>query len=69
VEHKQAPEKIMTSNSGENPGIGAANQILEAASDQPKRTRPLCPYPQNAQYVGQGSTDDASNFVCKAPSN
>ena len=30
-------------------------------------TRPLCPYPQVAQYKGGGSTNDASNFVCKAP--
>lgn len=30
------------------------------------RTRPLCPYPQTAVYNGTGSTDDASNFTCKA---
>jgi feruloyl esterase len=29
--------------------------------------RPLCPYPQVAQYKGTGSTNDAANFVCKAP--
>jgi len=29
------------------------------------RTRPLCPYPQLATYKGNGSTDDAKNFVCK----
>ena len=29
--------------------------------------RPLCPYPQVAQYKGAGSTNDAANFVCKAP--
>ena len=29
------------------------------------RTRPLCAYPQTAVYNGTGSTDDASNFVCK----
>jgi feruloyl esterase len=28
--------------------------------------RPLCPYPQVAQYKGVGSTNDAANFVCKA---
>jgi hypothetical protein len=28
------------------------------------RTRPLCPYPQVAQYLGSGSTDDAANFTC-----
>ncbi len=30
------------------------------------RTRPLCPYPQVAVYKGNGSTDDAANFVCRA---
>ena len=30
------------------------------------RTRPLCPYPQVAKYVGTGSTDEAANFVCRA---
>ena len=30
-------------------------------------TRPLCPYPQVAQYKGVGSTNDAENFVCKVP--
>ena len=29
------------------------------------RTRPLCAYPQTAQYKGSGSTDEAANFVCK----
>jgi feruloyl esterase len=31
------------------------------------RTRPLCPYPQVASYLGTGSTDAAENFACKAP--
>ena len=31
------------------------------------RTRPLCPYPQIAQYQGTGSTDQAENFVCQLP--
>ena len=30
-----------------------------------QRTRPLCPFPQVAKYKGQGSTDDAANFVCE----
>ena len=29
------------------------------------RTRPLCPYPQVAQYTGSGSIDEAANFVCR----
>jgi len=31
------------------------------------RTRPLCPYPQTARYVGTGSIDEAQNFHCVAP--
>jgi feruloyl esterase len=31
------------------------------------RTRPLCPYPQIAQYKGSGSIDEAGNFVCRTP--
>jgi feruloyl esterase len=52
VEHQHAPDKII------------ASHITSGAVD---RTRPLCPYPQTAQYTGKGSTDDAANFVCKAP--
>jgi feruloyl esterase len=29
------------------------------------RTRPLCPYPQIAQYKGSGDTNAAENFTCK----
>ena len=69
-EHKQAPDKIIATNAAVNPGIGDANQLTETpAAGQVMRSRPLCPYPQNAQYTGQGSTDDAANFVCKAPSS
>ena len=31
-----------------------------------ERTRPLCPHPQVARYVGSGSIDDAANFRCEA---
>ena len=31
----------------------------------PGRTRPLCPYPQIAQYTGDGSIEDSSSFVCR----
>ena len=35
----------------------------------PGRTleRPLCPYPQQAQYTGSGDPNDAANFVCAKP--
>ncbi len=31
------------------------------------RTRPLCPFPQEARWNGSGSTDETSNFVCTLP--
>ena len=52
VERGTAPEQILASH--------ATNGIVD-------RTRPLCPYPQQAVYRGTGSTDDAANFVCRAP--
>ena len=41
------------------------------ATDDPSKplTRPLCPYPQVAQYRGSGDVNDAANFVCAAPSS
>jgi feruloyl esterase len=52
VETNKAPEQVLASHSTDG---------------KVDRTRPLCPYPQTAQYKGSGSIDEASNFVCKAP--
>jgi feruloyl esterase len=30
-------------------------------------TRPLCAYPQVAEWTGTGNTSDAANFVCRVP--
>ena len=38
-----------------------------AATPWPGRTRPLCAYPTQARYTGQGSIEDAANFTCVAP--
>ena len=49
---------------------GDAPERLDAyrvANNRVDMTRPLCPYPQVAQYKGTGSTNDAENFTCKAP--
>ena len=51
VEHGTAPDRIVASRSTEG---------------HVQRTRPLCPYPQVADYIGRGSTDDAANFICRA---
>jgi hypothetical protein len=54
VESGKAPERVIASRPFEGGRM---------------RTRPLCPYPQLATYTGQGSSDDAASFVCKAPSS
>jgi feruloyl esterase len=51
VEGKKAPERILASHMVDN---------------KVTRTRPLCLYPQVANYKGSGSTDDAANFTCGA---
>jgi hypothetical protein len=34
------------------------------AAGQADRTRPLCPYPEVARYLGTGDINDAENFTC-----
>jgi hypothetical protein len=46
---------------------GAAPDRIIASlvqNGQTVETRPLCAYPKVAKYIGMGSTDDATNFVC-----
>ena len=45
-------------------GIAPSRIVARAAGGTAVRTRPLCAYPQVAQYSGKGSTDDAANFTC-----
>jgi feruloyl esterase len=50
-------------------GIAPARVIAtHSVAGRVERTRPLCPHPQVARYVGSGSIDDATNFRCEAPS-
>ena len=49
---------------GKAPDSMIASQVEK---DQVVRTRPLCPYPEVARYTGQGSIDDAANFLCVMP--
>lgn len=44
----------------------APEQIIasKVVSGVTVETRPLCPYPQVARYIGTGSTNDAANFEC-----
>jgi feruloyl esterase len=59
VENGKTPDRIIAS-------VNAANPSLDdlATPISPARTRPLCPYPSYARYVGSGSIDDAANFKC-----
>ena len=50
VEHGKAPDRMV------------ASRWTNGKID---RTRPLCPYPEVAEYKGTGSTDAAENFICK----
>ena len=51
VENGTAPDRIL------------ATRTVNGATE----TRPLCPYPTAAKYIGSGSTGDPNNFVCAAP--
>jgi tannase/feruloyl esterase len=51
VDTGHAPEQINASNP---PGA-------------PPRSRPVCPHPQEAVYIGDGSADQAGNFKCQVP--
>jgi feruloyl esterase len=49
---------------GQAPAWIVASQVQASGAT---RTRPLCPFPQHAAYLGTGSPDDAANFVCAGP--
>jgi len=51
VEQNKAPTKL----------IGSGSVVNDPTKTL---TRPLCPYPQTAQYSGSGSPDTAKNFAC-----
>jgi tannase/feruloyl esterase len=45
----------------------APDRLIASKLDRGRvmRTRPVCPYPQHAAYMGRASTDSASSFVCR----
>jgi feruloyl esterase len=55
VESGKAPDRII------------ARKVTGGPGGNVTRTRPLCPYPQRATYMGSGSIDAAENFVCREP--
>ncbi|WP_427912283.1 tannase/feruloyl esterase family alpha/beta hydrolase [Ramlibacter sp. MMS24-I3-19] len=61
VENGQAPDRIVaTARGAGNPGGVNAEVPADWA---PNRSRPLCPYPMVARYVG-GDVEQASSFSC-----
>jgi len=44
-----------------------APDTMLGVGQQGTLTRPMCPYPQYAEYKGTGDLKDASNWACKAP--
>jgi feruloyl esterase len=63
VEQGQAPDAVTATARG--PGAAVVNPDVPF-DWSPRRTRPLCPYPQVAIYVG-GDPEAASSFACRAP--
>jgi len=43
----------------------APDRVVATGPAFPGRSRPLCPYPQHAEYSGHGDPNDAGNFVCQ----
>ena len=43
----------------------APDQVVATGAAFPGRSRPLCPFPQHAQYRGQGDPQAASSFECR----
>jgi Tannase and feruloyl esterase len=55
VEHGVAPDSIVAS--------------APSGTPWPGRTRPLCPYPKQARYIGSGDINNAAYFRCEMPSH
>ncbi|HUA18971.1 MAG TPA: tannase/feruloyl esterase family alpha/beta hydrolase [Bryobacteraceae bacterium] len=43
----------------------APDRVVATGRAFPGRSRPLCPYPQHAQYNASGDPNDAANFTCR----
>lgn len=52
VEEGVAPDKIIAS---------------KVRDEKTIRTRPLCPHPKQAIYLGDGDANNAQNFECRLP--
>lgn len=52
---------------GTAPSTLIATKVEGEKAGEPKMTRPMCPYPQSAQYKSSGDTNNADSFVCAGP--
>jgi feruloyl esterase len=43
----------------------APERVTATGRAFPGRSRPLCAYPQHAQYKGNGDPEKAENFACR----
>lgn len=43
----------------------APDRVIATGAAFPGRSRPLCPYPQHAQYGGSGNSESAEAFACR----
>ena len=62
VEEDKAPDAMVAGDS-----FNKQSNPVSGSALPPGRTRPLCPYPQFAQYTGTGDSEDAKNFACVTP--
>jgi feruloyl esterase len=62
VEEDTPPDSMIAGNS-----FNISSNPVSGGALPPGRTRPLCPYPEFAQYMGTGSSEDAANFTCVEP--
>ena len=46
------------------PDVFVGQRAANTTMGWPVRTRPVCPYPEVARYMGEGSIEDAANFSC-----
>ncbi len=60
VEQGKAPEKLIASHTT----LPFPDNVMAVNPPAGDFSRPLCPWPEVARYVGKGSTTEAASFVC-----
>jgi hypothetical protein len=64
--HSVQAALLQWAEKGIAPSTIIASKYAGEDREQTTMTRPLCPYPQSAQYKGSGDTSNAVNFTCAA---